>query len=128
MKFETINKEGIDALMDLFYAKIRNEKGELGKIFNDKIGTSDEEWTAHKKKISNFWQGMLLGEGDYNGQPLKAHLELPPFDNALFDTWLSLFESSLNELFVPQMAEVILQRAQMIANNFKRAIAMHRGA
>lgn len=78
MKFETINQESIAKLMEIFYEKVRKDK-DLGPIFNNAIGTSDEEWKEHKAKIGNFWAGMLLGEGDYNGQPLKKHLDLPPF-------------------------------------------------
>lgn len=121
MKYDTINKEAIDSLMEIFYEKIRRHN-ELGAIFNAKVGASDEEWTAHKAKISNFWQGMLLGEGDYNGQPMKAHLELPPFPQELFNSWLGLFEESLDKLFNEEMKGIILQRAQMVAQNFQRVL------
>ena len=121
MKYDTINKEAIDGLMEIFYEKIRRHK-ELGAIFNAKVGTSDEEWTAHKAKISNFWQGMLLGEGDYSGQPMKAHLELPSFPQKLFDEWLKLFEMSLDIVFTEENKAIILQKAQMIAQNFQRVL------
>ena len=81
-----------------------------------------EEWTAHKAKISNFWQGMLLGEGDYSGQPMKAHLELPSFPQKLFDEWLKLFEMSLDIVFTEENKAIILQKAQMIAQNFQRVL------
>ncbi|NDJ26878.1 hypothetical protein DMB95_03455 [Campylobacter sp. MIT 12-8780] len=121
MKLDTINKEGIDRLMEIFYEKIRRDK-DLGAIFNAKVGTDDEAWQNHKAKISNFWQGMLLGQGDYNGQPMKAHIELPPFPREFFDTWLKLFEESLNQVFNEEMSAVILQRAQMIARNFQNVL------
>ncbi|CAM2897850.1 group III truncated hemoglobin [Helicobacter burdigaliensis] len=115
----TITKESIKELMDIFYAKIRMDKSGVGDIFNKKIGTSDAEWEAHKEKIGNFWQGMLLGEGDYSGQPLKAHLDLPPFPREFFATWLGLFEESLLKVYTQEIALSILQRAQMIANRFQ---------
>ncbi len=125
MKYNTINKEAIDKLMDIFYEKVRKDK-DIGPIFNAKIGTDNESWKKHKDKISNFWQGMILGEGDYNGQPLKAHMELEAFDPQLFDVWLALFEESLTLIFDDEMKFVFLQRAQMIARNFKNI--MYRGA
>lgn len=121
MKRDTIDKAGIDELMELFYEQIRRHK-ELGAIFNAKVGTSDEKWTAHKAKISNFWQGMLLGEGDYDGQPMRAHLELPPFPQELFGEWLRLFEASLDKVFTEANKGIILQKAQMIAQNFQRVL------
>ncbi|EPZ0226697.1 truncated hemoglobin Ctb, partial [Campylobacter coli] len=54
MKYETINQESIAKLMELFYDKIRKDK-DLGPIFNNAIGTSDEAWKEHKAKIGNFW-------------------------------------------------------------------------
>lgn len=119
MKHETLCVEGIERLMDIFYAKIRTDTNGVGEIFNNAIGTSDAEWEAHKKKIANFWQGMLLGMGDYQGQPLKAHLDLPRFPREFFGIWLGLFEESLHQVFSPEIAAQILQRAQMIAGRFQ---------
>lgn len=113
-----INTDNIMKLMDIFYGKIRHHN-ELGEIFNNAIGEDDERWEAHKKKIGNFWRGMLLGEGDYSGSPLKTHLELPPFPIERFDAWLALFEESLKQVFDEQDTQIILQRAQMIAQRFK---------
>lgn len=113
-----ITTEKIQKLMDMFYAKIRVHK-ELGEIFNNAIGTSDEQWEAHKNKIGNFWMGMLLGEGNYQGNPMKAHIELPPFPRELFGSWLSLFEECLNKIFDPMDAQIILQKAQIIAQRFQ---------
>ena len=106
MRHDTINKAAIDELMEIFYEQIRHHK-ELGAIFNAKISTSDEKWAIHKAKISNFWQGMLLGEGDYSGQPMKAHLELPSFPQKLFDEWLKLFEMSLWSIAVKYVDKFI---------------------
>lgn len=119
MKYETICIEGIDKLMDIFYARIRVDKNGLGDIFNNAVGTSDAQWEAHKKKIANFWQGMLLGIGDYQGQPLKAHLDLPRFPREFFGIWLGLFEESLHQAFSDEIATQILQRAEMIAGRFQ---------
>lgn len=118
-KYNTICAEGIQKLMDIFYAKIRIDESGVGKIFNDKIGTSDAAWEQHKLKIANFWQGMLLDIGNYSGQPLKAHLDLPPFPREFFDIWLSLFEESLKQVFCDGVAEEILQKAQTIAQRFQ---------
>lgn len=121
-KHNEINMDGINALMEIFYEKIRADNGGLGEIFNSRIGTDEPSWVKHKAKIASFWQGMLLGEGDYAGQPMKAHLELPPFKRELFGAWLGLFEESLNIVFEPQIAESILNRARMIAQRFEYMI------
>lgn len=121
MIYETIDQESILKLMDIFYDKIRkNEK--LGPIFNNAIGTDNQSWQEHKKKIGNFWMGMLLGEGNYTGQPLKAHLELPPFPKDFFEIWLELFNESLKNIYKDDITNIILQRAQMIARHFQNML------
>ncbi len=122
MKYDSINMDGISALMEIFYEKIRADKSGLGEIFNGKIGTDEESWDKHKAKIASFWQGMLLGQGDYNGQPMKAHIDLPPFKRELFGVWLGLFEESLNIVFAPQIAKEILNKARGIAQRFEYMI------
>lgn len=122
MKYDSINMDGISALMEIFYEKIRADKSGLGEIFNEKIGTDEESWDKHKAKIASFWQGMLLGQGDYNGQPMKAHIDLPPFKRELFGVWLGLFEESLNIVFAPQIAKEILNKARGIAQRFEYMI------
>lgn len=122
MKYDEINLEGIERLMEIFYEKIRADKNGLGDIFNNKIGTDEESWKKHKAKIASFWQAQLLGQGDYRGQPMKAHVELPPFKRELFGVWLGLFEESLNIVFAPKAAEEILLRAKMIAQRFEYMI------
>lgn len=122
MKYNEINQESIQKLMHSFYHKIRNDGGKLGEIFRSKIGTSDEEWRNHEAKIGGFWEGMLLGTGSYEGQPLKVHMELDPFPRELFEVWLEYFETSLNEIYSPHCVAPILQRAQMIARRFQSAL------
>ncbi|MCE3046975.1 group III truncated hemoglobin [Helicobacter kayseriensis] len=122
MKYQEVTTEGINKLMDVFYTKIRNDKNGLGDLFNQTIGTSDEEWKHHKAKIASFWEGMILGSGDYSGHPLKAHIELPPFPQEFFALWLALFEESLNLVFESNLVQVFLQRAQMIAQRFQSVL------
>ncbi|MBZ7938289.1 MULTISPECIES: group III truncated hemoglobin [Campylobacter] len=127
MKSNTITQENIKILMEIFYEKIRKDE-KLGSIFNNAIGTSDKQWEEHKIKIGNFWSGILLGKGDYNGQPLKKHLELPSFPEEFFEIWLKLFEESLDKIYNEEMKNVILQRAQMIASHFKNMLYRYKAS
>ncbi len=119
MKYHEITPHSIKQLMDIFYAKVRADQSGLGAIFNHRIGKDNAHWDAHKQKIANFWESMLLGSKNYSGQPLKAHLDLDPFPREFFATWLNLFSSSLEEIFDEQCKTLILQRAQMIAQRFQ---------
>lgn len=114
-----ITKQGIEQLMDVFYAKIRADKSELGEIFRAKIGEDNASWEQHKHKIGTFWSGIFLGEQEYRGAPLRAHLDLPPFPRELFTTWLNLFADSCQKVFAPSPAQVFLARAGDIAKRFQ---------
>ncbi|MWV61795.1 hypothetical protein DCO58_07645 [Helicobacter saguini] len=120
MKFSEVNDDSINELMDVFYNKVRINP-ELGPIFNGKVGTDEASWDAHKAKIASFWRLQLLGEQGYNGYPMKAHLELDPFPREFFNTWLGLFEESLNEVYDnPECVGLVLSRANMIAARFQK--------
>ena len=111
-KHAQINKEGIITLMDIFYAKVRKDE-HLGKIFEGKIGTDEASWSAHKQKIASFWGGIFLGEQDYHGAPLKAHLDLEPFPRDFFDIWLNLFAKSCEMVFEEMPAKQMLNKAEL---------------
>ena len=116
-----ITHESIAKLMDIFYTKVRYHEN-LGPIFNAKITESDECWEAHKEHIGRFWRQMLLGEMVFDGQPLKKHLELPPFPREFFNDWLKLFEDSLHKVYEPAIAQDILARAMGIAQRVQMMI------
>lgn len=120
---DEINNESIDKLMEVFYEKIRKDKNGLGDIFNKIIGTDNQSWVHHKAKIATFWRSILLGDKEYQGFPLKVHLELEPFKRELFNVWLELFSASLDEVFESSLhKEKILERANMIASRFQKML------
>ncbi|MGM9995960.1 MAG: group III truncated hemoglobin, partial [Campylobacter sp.] len=107
---------------EIFYEKIREDNRGLGEIFNAKIGTDDESWKVHKAKIANFWYGMMLGSGNFAGNPMKAHADLmeeKPFKPEMFDFWLGLFKESLNKLYTDEVADDFHARAAGIGQRFK---------
>lgn len=120
-KHNTITHKSIKELMDIFYAKVRHNEN-LGPIFKAQIGNEDSRWEAHKEHIGKFWQQMLLGEMSFDGQPMKKHLELPPFPRERFGDWLTLFEDSLNQVHTKEVAQEILSKAQAIAQKFQQML------
>ena len=121
MKFNEINSESIEKLMDVFYARIRTHK-ELGPIFNGSVGIDDDSWERHKEKIAKFWKTMLLNERLYMGNPVQPHINLLPFDIKLFDVWLGLFKECLDQIFEEKPAEDFYGVASNIAKNFKAVL------
>ncbi|ASJ22447.1 group III truncated hemoglobin [Brachyspira hampsonii] len=121
MKYNEINSEGIEKLMDIFYARIRTNE-QLGPIFNGAVGIDDASWERHKEKIAKFWKTMLLNERLYMGNPVQPHINLLPFDIKLFDVWLDLFKECLNEVFEEKAANKYYEVAENIGRNFKAVL------
>jgi len=121
-KLDHITEDSIKQLVDSFYTKIRQDT-ELGPIFNQAIGDSDDEWQPHLEKLYAFWSSVMLISRRYHGNPMKKHIDLPPFDLSLFDRWLELFEETAHELHTKDIAMHYQVKSQNIARNLKHVIS-----
>lgn len=121
-KQDHITEKSIKQLVDNFYIKIRQDT-ELGPIFNQAIGTSDEEWQPHLEKLYAFWSSIMLASRRYHGNPMKKHIDLPPFDLSLFDRWLTLFQETAHELYTKDIAMQYQVKSQNIARNLRLVVS-----
>jgi len=117
-----ITEEEIGALVDRFYAKVRQDD-EIGPIFNAIVG----DWPHHLAKLKDFWSSVLLTTGRYKGHPMMTHLQLP-LDPIHFHRWLTLFAETANETLSPVHAAEIIEKSHRIAENFQAGIAYQREA
>jgi len=109
--------EDIKKLVDVFYDKIRlNDL--LAPIFNAII---QDRWPQHLDKMYTFWQTVLLGEHTYFGSPFVPHAKLQ-VNHLHFQTWLKLFNSTVDELFVGPIATEAKWRADKMATMFETKI------
>ncbi|MCK6441719.1 group III truncated hemoglobin [Elstera cyanobacteriorum] len=115
MRASQITETSIEAMVYGFYDKVRAD-AELGPVFNRAL---NGKWEQHLPKMVAFWSGVLLGTGAYLGNPMGAHRALPPFPEALFDRWLSLFADQLSETFDLAPSAVIMEKAQRMARAFR---------
>ncbi|MDG3582936.1 MULTISPECIES: group III truncated hemoglobin [Galbibacter] len=111
----------IKHLIDSFYDKVRRDNL-LGPVFNEKIGN---QWASHLEKMYRFWQTVLLEEHTYNGTPFMAHGSLP-IHQIHFDTWLDLFENTVDSLFTGEKAREAKWRARKMAEMFQLKLQYHR--
>lgn len=118
---QRISEQEISELVDTFYAKVRVDP-EIGPIFNQAI----DDWPAHLALLKSFWSTVLNTTGQYKGDPMMRHLQLP-LEPAHFRRWLELFAETARETMQPAHAEVIITKSQRIAQNFLAGIAQVRG-
>jgi hemoglobin len=115
---DRLSEGDIARLVDDFYAKIRAD-AELGRIFMRAI---PGDWGPHLAIMRNFWSSVMLTSGRYKGNPVAVHGQVAGIEMELFDRWLTLFDESCRELFVPDIADIFYSKAVRIAESLKLAL------
>jgi len=105
----------IERLINTFYDRIRADVI-LGPIFNEVAQT---DWSTHLPRMAAFWETVLFRTGGYTGSPLAAHVRLvalTEMGRSQFDHWLSLFRTTVDDLFSGEHADHIKSCAADMAN------------
>lgn len=115
MKKNIESQEDVTLLVHTFYAKVRENKL-LGPVFNNVI----KDWTSHLKLLVSFWESNLFFERKYFGNPMHAHIEVDKkvkgiINELYFETWLTLWNETIDELFEGETAEIAKNRAKNMA-------------
>lgn len=116
-----IDEALIRELVFEFYRRIRQD-AVLAPVFEERIS----DWDTHLERMCAFWSSVALMSGQYSGQPMQKHQSLP-VTGAHFDRWLSLFETTAEELCSPPAAAHFIERARRIAESLELGIAAHKG-
>lgn len=109
--------EDVKKLVDVFYDRIREDEL-LAPIFNEVI---QDRWPQHLDIMYRFWQTVLLGEHTYFGSPFVPHAKLP-VEHKHFQTWLKLFNKTVDDLFKGKIADEAKWRADKMATMFETKI------
>ncbi|MEJ5022925.1 group III truncated hemoglobin [Ochrobactrum vermis] len=120
---ETLDEAMIEDVIHAFYGRIRDDDL-VGPIFHRVIAA--DQWPRHLASMCDFWSGMLLHTGRYEGSPLPAHLAIPELEEAHFRRWLSLFKQTADHRCPPDVAALFMDRALRVAHSFRLAIAFDR--
>ena len=118
MKKDIEDIADIRILIDHFYVRVVPDPM-IGSIFTD---TFKVNWEKHLPIMYSFWENTLFYTGNYTGNPMMIHRrihELVQLTPEKFDRWVTLFCSSVDELFEGEKAELAKQRAESIATIMK---------
>lgn len=114
-----IDEAYISHLVDSFYHRVRAHP-ELGPIFEERIG---DHWDPHLAKMKSFWSSVALNSGSYSGRPVPAHKSLSAVTKSHFETWLTLFQQTLEETApTPEVVPYFMERARRIAESLQLAM------
>jgi hemoglobin len=120
------DKEDIRRLIDTFYAKVTTDPL-LGPVFND---VAHVDWAHHLPIMYNFWEFLLLDGKEYTGNPITKHHELHakhPLHAELFDQWIQVFTSTVEELYSGPVADTAKFRAYAIGESWKPKFGPYQG-
>ncbi|WP_121060804.1 group III truncated hemoglobin [Chachezhania antarctica] len=112
-----LDEDVLRELVHGFYDKVRRDPM-LGPIFADRI----DDWDPHLDRMVAFWSSVALMTGRYHGRPVPKHMPLP-IGEAHFDRWLTLFRETAHEVCSPAGAELVIERAERIAQSLRMAVA-----
>lgn len=115
---DTIDEQTIRSFVSQFYAAIRRDP-DLGPIFARNV----DDWAEHEERLTDFWCTVLLAQGRYKGNPLRAHAALPELKAEHFPIWLELFEGVAREVFDEDQAKVVVGRAHRMADHLVSRLA-----
>ena len=119
MKQAELTEAALAAFLDAFYARVRRDPL-IGPVFAAKIPY--EAWPRHLATIRDFWSSVLLKTGRYKGNPFGRHLGIEGINPAHFARWLGLFEETAAEIFVPEIAGILVERAHRIGDSLKSGL------
>lgn len=118
MKKDIQTIDDIKVLVDHFYERVVADPM-IGYIFTDSFRVN---WAKHLPIMYSFWENTLFYTGNYGGNPMMIHRrihDLVQLTPEKFDRWVTLFCSSVDELFEGEKAGLAKQRAESIAEVMK---------
>ncbi|CAN5406240.1 truncated hemoglobin Ctb [soil metagenome] len=113
-----LTKENIKKLVTHFYQKVQNDEI-LGPVFND---VAKVEWAHHIPLICQFWNSIMLKTNEYHSNAYRKHVllgEKTKLTEAHFAQWLLIFQEEAFKHLPVQAAQLITDKAVMIANSLK---------
>lgn len=116
-----LDQEKLAHFVKNFYAKV-NQDPLLGPIFND---IAEVNWDEHIPKLCSFWNSIMLGTNEYKGNAMIKHLDLNKkvaLTPKHFERWLYLFEQEAHIALPGDAAQLIIERAHIIADNIQRRV------
>ena len=111
MKRQIQHPEDIKFLVDEFYKKVITDD-QIAFIFNDIANLS---WDEHMPVMYSFWESVLLGNMNYRGNVMSAHIQLDklvPLTKDHFERWKTLFFETLDAHFEGEKVAEAKQRVE----------------
>ena len=114
MKKDIADRNDLLKLLTLFYSKLLADRS-ISYLFTD---IAKIDLPHHMETLVNFWDSVLFQNDVYRKNAMQPHLVLhqkSPLEKHHFETWLTYFNESVDELFEGEKALLAKERALSIA-------------
>lgn len=114
MKHDITSIEDVTLLVKTFYTNLLR-LDEVKPLF------ADIDFEKHLPHMIAFWDFVLLDKEGYKTNVFDKHVHLP-LTESMFTLWLETFEYTARLLFVGEVTEKAIFRAQTIAFSFQHKL------
>jgi hemoglobin len=122
-RFDITDRRDVACLVNVFYDRVRDDRL-LGPIFDD---VAHVDWATHLPRMYDFWESVLFGTSTFKGTPLVVHRALArhtPLTAEAFDRWVTLFQTTVDDLFNGTMADHAKNSAVRIAATMEQHLTV----
>ncbi|MEO6405444.1 MAG: group III truncated hemoglobin [Ferruginibacter sp.] len=108
------SRADIENFLLAFYEKVKTDE-HIGIIFTKIVPIN---WAHHIPIITDFWESILLGNPVYKKNAMEVHFQLNkifPLKEKHFNSWLHIFNDTINALYEGPVTELAKKRAASIA-------------
>lgn len=125
MPYETVDRENIREMVHAFYSLVLKDDI-LGPIFTRVLGDDMQngKWHEHLHRLDAFWLLLMGHVSSYQGDPTPAHAFIGPLTPESFERWLELFHGVVHRLYVPEVAEKLDKKAQIVAAQLRENLGV----
>ena len=125
MQFDNVDRGTVEQMVLAFYTKALQDKM-ICPTFQRKIGRdiNSFKWYEHLKTVDRFWYTTITGEPGYRGHPFPPHMFIRPLTHKMFERWLELFKATVNEYFIPEIADLFYAKAEEFAKEFMENLSV----
>lgn len=124
MPYDTVDRGSVEKMVREFYA-ILIQDDIVGPYFIKALGDDlkNDKWYEHFKTLDNFWLMMMNGDKGYMGDPFFPHVGLGELYPETFQRWLDLFNETVHNFFIPEIAEKFYKKGETLAKQFQENLA-----
>jgi truncated hemoglobin YjbI len=85
---------------------------------------SGGKWHEHLHRLDEFWLLLMGHVSTYQGDPTPAHAFIGQMTPESFERWLELFHGVVNRLYIPEIADKLHKKAQIVAAQLRENLGV----